>query len=348
MPSVPFSVVTLSILVLLLLALCCSDRQIYRGAITFLIPCILLTAVGTLSWSYPSSMLTHGRILLATLLPAIAWQCFTGLAGQDNSLNRCWHGLPVALTVLISIVLPAMVDVMLFLLYAGYGSGLILFASRGGDRFVFIRLSKSSLAAMLAVFAGGFLCFSAMTDLLVALVFVAHKGSSAPQLIAILQGLMLPFIALAIVLVGRTRPTEIRPVEVDAITVAMPEIAAEVAQEQTELSRTLEKLVREKQLFLDVNLTLTMLARKSGIPARQISRAINASHGCNVSQWINGFRIERAQQLLLTSTLPVTEVMQEIGFMTKSNFNREFLRITGMTPTVFRQGDNSATHSENH
>lgn len=346
MPAVPFPVLTLSILVILLLALCYSNRQVYRGAITFLIPCILLTAVGVLSWSYPSSLLTHVRILLATLLPAIAWRCFTDLASQDLSIRRFWHGIPVALIMLTSIVLPAIVDVMLFLLYVGYGIGLILFARRGGDRLVFTRLSEASFAAKLAACAGAFLCFSAATDLLVALVFVVHRGSSAPQLVAILQGLMLPFLALAIVLAGRTRPAVMKTVEEDAVQ--MSETVTDVTQAQIELSSMLETLIREKQLFLDANLTLTILARKSGVPARQISSAINASHGCNVSQWINAFRVQRAQQLLLSSTLPVIEVMQETGFMTKSNFNREFLRISGMTPTAFRQNGNLAPHSENH
>ncbi|MGE9553525.1 helix-turn-helix domain-containing protein, partial [Erwinia amylovora] len=66
-------------------------------------------------------------------------------------------------------------------------------------------------------------------------------------------------------------------------------------------------------------------------------KAVNLTRGCNVSQWINGFRIDFAQQLLRNTALPVTEVMLEAGFVTKSNFHREFLRISGITPTDYRR-----------
>jgi len=67
-----------------------------------------------------------------------------------------------------------------------------------------------------------------------------------------------------------------------------------------------------------------------------------------LSQWINGFRIERARELLISTPLPVTEIMLESGFITKSNFNREFQRITGVSPTVFRQqtGNSRVMNSE--
>jgi AraC-like DNA-binding protein len=96
-------------------------------------------------------------------------------------------------------------------------------------------------------------------------------------------------------------------------------------------------LISEQNLYLNPDLTLNALARKTGVPARQISKAVNLTRGCNVSQWINGLRIDYAQQLLRNTTLPVTEVMLEAGFATKSNFHREFLRISGMTPTDYRR-----------
>lgn len=92
----------------------------------------------------------------------------------------------------------------------------------------------------------------------------------------------------------------------------------------TELYIVLEKKIHESELYLDPNLTLALLARKTGVPARNFSAAVNSVKQCNVSQWINGFRVERAKELLLSTSLPVTHIMLESGFMTKSNFNREF------------------------
>lgn len=68
---------------------------------------------------------------------------------------------------------------------------------------------------------------------------------------------------------------------------------------------------------------------------RDVSRAINLSTGENVSRYINRLRIEHAQALLSQGQL-VTEAMYQSGFNTKSNFNREFLRVTGQSPSAWK------------
>lgn len=49
-------------------------------------------------------------------------------------------------------------------------------------------------------------------------------------------------------------------------------------------------------------------------------------------------------RLLNETDLSITAAMMESGFQTKSNFNREFLRVAGMTPREYRQ-ENSALGS---
>jgi AraC-like DNA-binding protein len=65
--------------------------------------------------------------------------------------------------------------------------------------------------------------------------------------------------------------------------------------------------------------------------------AINRVRRQNVSQYINGYRIEEACRLLRETDKPVTSVMFEAGFETKSNFNREFRRATGASPAEWRK-----------
>ena len=85
----------------------------------------------------------------------------------------------------------------------------------------------------------------------------------------------------------------------------------------------------------------TRLARRAGVPARRISSAVNRLRSANVSQYINGYRIAEACRLLRETDEPVTRIMFYAGFQTKSNFNREFLRVTGMSPRAWRAKDNS-------
>lgn len=92
-----------------------------------------------------------------------------------------------------------------------------------------------------------------------------------------------------------------------------------------------------KRVYRDIDLNLDLLARKMGVPARQISMAINNATGKNVSQFVNEFRVAEACDLLVKTKKPVIEIMLDVGFLSKSNFNREFRRVTDTTPLAWRQ-----------
>ncbi|MCF1465185.1 helix-turn-helix transcriptional regulator [Agrobacterium vitis] len=63
----------------------------------------------------------------------------------------------------------------------------------------------------------------------------------------------------------------------------------------------------------------------------------------NVTMPVNAFRISEACDLLSETKKPVTEIMFEVGFQTKSNFNREFRRSTEMTPLEWRRNRTNAS-----
>ena len=90
----------------------------------------------------------------------------------------------------------------------------------------------------------------------------------------------------------------------------------------------------EDRPYLDPDLTLARLARRLHVPIKQLSAAINLVKGENVSRYVNGFRI-RAARTSLEEGETVTEAMLSSGFNTKSNFNREFARVTGQSPSAF-------------
>ncbi len=72
------------------------------------------------------------------------------------------------------------------------------------------------------------------------------------------------------------------------------------------------------------------------MPARDVSSVINRATGLNVSQFVNNRRIGEACRLLEETDKPLTTVMFDCGFSTKSNFNREFRRVTGTSPSQWR------------
>jgi AraC-like DNA-binding protein len=100
-----------------------------------------------------------------------------------------------------------------------------------------------------------------------------------------------------------------------------------------------EALVKTENLHKqEFGITLPQAAKKLQVPARQLSNAINQLYGKSFSVHLNDLRIQEAQRLLVQHPeMSVIDVMQESGFSSKSNFNKEFLRVTKVAPTAFRE-----------
>lgn len=344
MPSVPVPFFTLAVLVMLLAKVSLVDASRYRRVIGFLAGCALLVFLSALRWSFDLPLLRQLQSLMAIALPPLAWRCFSELTSSQPSRRNAFMLAPPLAALMINLTLPVATDVMLVALYLGYGAALLRTARQGSDAFLLSRLSDAPTAAKLAFIAGAFLCFCGMTDIAIAVDFGFFHGRQAPLLVAASQAILLPFLGLAILLPAK-KPAVPVPV---AVPVPPTNHHESEAEEETERCVQLEKTLRTQALHLNPDLTLDLLARKTGTPARHISRAVNATRGCNVSQWINSFRIAHAQQLLRETDLPVTTVMLESGFNTKSNFNREFARLVGMSPVAYRRAaaNNAAPDSE--
>ncbi|WP_254694283.1 helix-turn-helix domain-containing protein [Sulfitobacter sp. SK012] len=121
---------------------------------------------------------------------------------------------------------------------------------------------------------------------------------------------------------------------------ASPEAATE---SDRAMLATPDAFMNDKNIYTDSNLTLARVARRLSVPVRDVSTAINRITGENFPRYINGFRVRHAQDALRKTELPITEVMSDAGFVSKSSFNTEFRGITGQTPSQFRSGREDAT-----
>lgn len=113
-----------------------------------------------------------------------------------------------------------------------------------------------------------------------------------------------------------------------------------VASETIFIQNKLKGLVSDQKLFLDPELSLDILAEKTGISSRKLSQFINATYKKNFFDFVNSFRIEEAMRILRESQDPgltVLEAMYQSGFNSKSSFNTLFKKATGMTPSAYRR-----------
>lgn len=342
MLAIPLPFVMALLLVILLIRVLAQSEAILRPAPVFIVACILLVTTVGLRWTVDLQIVRFLQPVVAALLPPIAWLCFSDLR-QPSSERRWLHFLPAALILILSATWQRWhppIDFLLPLLYFAYGFSLLHRAYAGLDSFEGTRLSDAAGAQRAALLAGALLLFSGAVDLMIAADFHFYQGSHAVSIVGIANIITLPLLAYAIAIIGRSVPEAVLPArKADDTLDELPAHleAAPATRDDRRVMDAIATIMRDKQPFRDPDLTLTRLSRKVGIPSRQISGAVNRSLGRNVSQLVNEYRIKEAQRLLLETDLAITSVMFECGFYTKSNFNREFARVTGMTPSDYRR-----------
>jgi AraC family transcriptional regulator len=88
---------------------------------------------------------------------------------------------------------------------------------------------------------------------------------------------------------------------------------------------------------LDEPIGLDVLADLAGLSRFHFCTAFRLATGSTPHAWLVALRIERARQLLARGDLPVTEIALAVGYETPSSFAASFRKVTGMTPSAFRQ-----------
>ncbi|MEO6854015.1 MAG: AraC family transcriptional regulator [Rhodoferax sp.] len=296
----------------------------------------LLSMLIGLRWGYGVQTLMPLQATLAVALAAWAWCCYQSLVTATPSRWQWLHSLPTVLVVLLFVGWPQGVDAAVVLACGGYGLALLWLARRGPDALGLARLDEALLAHR-ALWATALpLLLSALADVFIAWDMRHHAGSHSAALVGAGQLLALLLCGYAASVAAESLPDQ----EPEADSPAP--LAAESAESTEDEQRTmavLHTLLQDHPLYLEPDLNLLRLARKSGIPARKVSAAINKVERKNVSQYINAWRVQQACRLLRDTDQTVSDAMLASGFQTKSNFQREFRRITGSTPLLWRQAN---------
>jgi len=89
-------------------------------------------------------------------------------------------------------------------------------------------------------------------------------------------------------------------------------------------------------LQLAPSVTMYEAAEMVGAKPSTLSRSFKALTGMTFSSYQRAIRISRARSLLAETTMRIIDVCFEAGFSNLSNFNRIFLKETGMTPRDYR------------
>lgn len=115
------------------------------------------------------------------------------------------------------------------------------------------------------------------------------------------------------------------------------------------LKKLLHFMETEKP-YLDPDICLHKLSEEMMIPHHYLSQVINSRLNRNFYDFINNYRIEEAKKILTNSKnhLTIIEVAFEVGFNSKSAFNRAFKKNVNMTPSDFKKVQNGVLESGWH
>ena len=316
--------------------------------VIFILLCALSTCVVGLRWSFDISFLRFIQPIIASLIPMTAWFCFAR-AHESKPLT-----LPAFLLHLLGPILVSLSafyylfwlelsDLLLVSLYVIYGLLLLKSSFTMPEE---VRLSQIDSLRNAERIAALVLLISGAIDAALALDFFFYEGLHASWMLSFSYLILIPLVVAAVLHVGFS--TSLSAPEVKEakhkhekkeqdLAKAEPERLSLAQDEAEAILLSLDRLMREKEAFRDPDLTLNRLSRKLSIPARQISMAVNQIRQQNISKVLNEYRIEFAKQRLMHSQDTITDIYLASGFQTKSNFNREFSRLTEQTPSEFRR-----------
>ena len=93
------------------------------------------------------------------------------------------------------------------------------------------------------------------------------------------------------------------------------------------------EVMESEELFARQGLSLADVASRMRTNTRYISSCISAGAGLSFVEFVNGYRIRKAQELMLTHPeMRMNEISDTVGFANESSFYRNFKNTEGCTP----------------
>ena len=84
------------------------------------------------------------------------------------------------------------------------------------------------------------------------------------------------------------------------------------------------------------DLSVAHVAQYCGLSEASFTRYFKSVTGNRFSEFVNLVRVRQACALLIETSDPIASICYDSGFQNLANFNRQFLRLKGCTPSKFR------------
>ena len=110
----------------------------------------------------------------------------------------------------------------------------------------------------------------------------------------------------------------------------------------SQIEKSLENWERQK-LFTNPGITIVTVAAEISTNRSYLSQYINRMKNKTFNDWINGLRIDEAKKIMTANKkMTIEEIGERAGYTDKSYFSKCFAKYTGMTPTQWKEKQQSS------
>ncbi len=273
---------------------------------------------------------------------------FLDLQGESVSrervLRHLWPTGLAALSVTAGAIRPAW---SVPVLQAVYGLSFL-----GGTVYAVLilrRLHRLSLPAGLMRAEALMLSLVALAGLGIAVLVVLGGLLEAPGFFKLYGSLITVLMVLGHGLILRF--PQIPEVLADELQDALAEAGPAVRRSQLagvdveEATAALRRQMEEDHVYRRFDLSLPVLAERTGVTPHQLSELVNTRLGMNYARLVKGYRVAEAKMLLLAEPQrSALDIGLSVGFTSLSAFYAAFRELEGMAPGQYRkQGSSSPT-----
>lgn len=112
------------------------------------------------------------------------------------------------------------------------------------------------------------------------------------------------------------------------------------AKEEIALPEThgeIDEVILYLHMHYQEKITISDLTKIFHMNRTTLMERFDAATGVSIMEYLIGLRVRIASMMLRDTLLPVSEIMERVGFNDMTHFGRTFRRYLGMTPSDYRQ-----------
>ena len=110
------------------------------------------------------------------------------------------------------------------------------------------------------------------------------------------------------------------------------------------IQKAVKRAIATMRENLGETLTVDDMARAAMFSKFHFTRIFQQVTGISPGRFLSALRLQQAQHLLVSTSLNVADISQQVGYSSVGTFSSRFSRSVGMSPTTYRRRAGFATH----